>query len=82
MSYSDDLGSDEGECRLSQDSKEAKELALRTGDVVILNEGAGILPVAETETVVIGTSAEVKNDTENNEASDGYDFDGASDENV
>lgn len=45
-----------------------QELAPVTGDLVQVIERARILPVAETDSVVVGTPAEVEDYTQDNQA--------------
>lgn len=77
ITYSNNLGTDERERRLRQDREPAKELALRAGDAVELDEGTGVLPVAETNAIVVGSAAQVEDDTEDDETGDSNDLDGA-----
>ena len=43
----------------------------------MLNKGSRVLPVAETETVMVGTTSQVKDNTQDDETGDGYDLDRA-----
>jgi hypothetical protein len=47
---------DEGECCLGHDSPPAQESPLRPVDPIELGEGTGILPVAESQAIVVGST--------------------------
>ena len=80
--YSDDLSANEREGRLGEDSSVGEELALRTADVVVLVERTRVLPVPETKTVMVGTTAEVENDTQDDETRNRDDLDRATGSNT
>lgn len=63
--YGNDLSADEGEGRLSHDVPPTEETASRAADAIELDEGAGVFPVAESETVVVRSSTEVEHDAQN-----------------
>lgn len=72
---SDDLSSDEAERGGSQNAPVSQEASLGPVNTQILHERSRLLPVAETNSVVAGTSAKVKNHAEYDEADEGQDFD-------
>ena len=78
--HGNDLGTNERKRGLFQYSDPAKEPTLGTADVIELGKRSGVFPVPETETVVVGTAAEIENDTQDNEPGDREDFDGREDE--
>lgn len=78
--YRNNLGTDEREGSLCHDRPPAEETTGVSLDAVVLNERAGVLPVTETNAVVVRSSTEVKNDTEDNETDDGDDLDRGEDE--
>lgn len=73
--YGNDFGPDEGEGSLGHDRPPAKESACYTGNAIVLNKGAGILPVAEANAIAVGPATKVKNNTKNNETCDRDHFD-------
>ena len=62
---SDNLGANERESRLCHDRPPAKETASRTTDIIELNERAGVMPVPEPKSVMIGTTSKIKDNSEN-----------------
>ena len=56
---SNDLGTDERESSLRHDRPPAQETALRSRDVVELRQGAWMVPVAETETIVVRSTTQI-----------------------
>ena len=80
--YSNDLSTNEREGSLGEDSSVGEELALRAADVVVLVERTRVLPVPETKTVMVGTTAEVKNDTQDYQTRNRDDLDRATGSNT
>lgn len=70
-----DLSSEERESGVDEGGPEGQETTLGTGNTVELIEGAGVLPVAETNTVVARSTSKVKDDAHNDETDDGHDLD-------
>ena len=62
--YSHDLCPDERKRCLCDDSPPTKESTFRTVDVTKLGERTRIAPVAESNSVVVGTSTKVKDNAE------------------
>ena len=61
---------------MSQDSDPAKELALRTTDVIELGEGTRVLPVTEADPIMVGATTKIKDDTENDQSGNSDNLDG------
>ena len=68
--YGDDLRANERESGVIKDSPPAEESAFCAGDSLVLNKRTRVLPVAETDTIVVGTTSEVKDDTQDDETGD------------
>jgi hypothetical protein len=66
-------GEDEGESRLDESSPEAQELSSVSGDEIRV-EGTWILPVPETQTVMVRASTKEPNDSKYNQTDDGEDL--------
>lgn len=62
---------------MSHDRPPTKELTFGTGDAIVLSEGTRILPVTEANTIVVGASSQIEDDTEDNQSRDSYDLDGS-----
>ena len=62
---------------MSQDSDPAKELALRTTDVIELGEGTRVLPVTEADPIMVGATTKIKDDTEDDQSGNSDNLDGA-----
>lgn len=62
--YGDDLGSDERESCVAEDRPPPEKLALGAGYPGVLHERTWVLPVAETDTIVVGSPSEVNDDTQ------------------
>ena len=77
---SHDLRANERERSLCHDSPPSEELALGAGYAIVMVKGPRVLPVAETETVMVGTATQIKDDTKNDQAGNGDDLDGREDE--
>ena len=71
----DNLCANEGESGLGHYSPPCQESALASFNAVELVEGSWVLPVAEANTVVVGTSTKVKYNAEDYQTSDGDNFD-------
>lgn len=67
----------EGEGRVHKGSEEAQEVTSRTGDAVVINPGTRVIPVAEANGLVVGTSAGGDDDGGEDEADEAEDLDGA-----
>lgn len=76
ITYGNNLSSDERERSLRHDCPPTEETSLGAPDAMELDEGTWVLPVAETDTIMVGTTSEVEHDTQNNEASNRDDLDG------
>ena len=76
ITYSNNLSTNEGESGLRQDSDPAKELALRTTDVIELGEGTRVLPVTEADPIMVGATTKIKDDTEDDQSGDSDNLDG------
>lgn len=60
---------------------ETQELSERSGDSLVLNKGAGMLPVSETNVALVGGSGStVDGDTGDDETDDGEHLDGGKEE--
>lgn len=57
--YSNNFGPDERESSLGHYSPPTKETSLCSVVTIVLHERAGILPVTESNTIVVGTTAKV-----------------------
>lgn len=62
--YGCNLRTNEREGCLRHNRPPTQEPTLRTANAVILHERARIAPVPEPDTVMVGSSAEIKNDAE------------------
>ena len=62
---------------MRQDSDPAKELALRTTDVIELGEGTRVLPVTEADPIMVGATTKIKDDTEDDQSGNSDNLDGA-----
>ena len=62
---------------MRQDSDPAKELALRTTDVIELGEGTRVLPVTEADPIMVGATTQIKDDTEDYQSGNSDNLDGA-----
>ena len=78
-SYRHNLRADEREGSLSHDRPPAKEATSGSRNVVVLHEGARMLPVSETDAVVVRSTAQIKYDTEDDETDDGDNLYGCED---
>jgi hypothetical protein len=56
----------------------AKETAFRAAYAVKLDKWSRVLPVAKTDTIMVGTTAKVKNDAQDDKADNGNNLDGTS----
>ena len=52
-----------------------EETTLRAGNIVVLDERTGVFPVTETDTVVVWSATEIKDDTEDDQTSNRNDLD-------
>jgi len=68
--HRDDLSADEREGSLGQNGPEAEKTPLRAGDAVVLRERSRVFPIAEPDAIVIGTSTEIEDDSQNYQAGD------------
>ena len=75
--YSNNLGTNKRERRLFQYSYPAKEPTLRTADELELSERTRMFPVTKTNTVVVGTTTKVKDNTKDDKAGNSDDLDRA-----
>jgi hypothetical protein len=66
--HGDDLGTNEREGCLGQNSPKTEETPFRAGNIVILNKRTRVFPIAESETFVIGASSEVEDNSQDNQA--------------
>ena len=73
----DDLGSEVGVGSLRHDGPPREEATLASANVVELREGTRVLPVTETDTVVVRASTEVEDDTKDDQSDDSDDFNGS-----
>lgn len=74
-SDNDSLDTDITERRIDERSQEPKEMARRSGDAVVIRPGAGIVPVAEPDGVVVGAPARGDDDGDDDQAQETKDFD-------
>lgn len=65
--HSDDFSTKKREGCLGQHSPPAKEATFCAGDTIELDERTRVFPIAEAETIVIRTTAEVKDYTQNDQ---------------
>jgi hypothetical protein len=65
--HSDDLSADERKGGLGQNRPKAKEAPLRASNAIELDEGTRMLPIAEPNTIMVGTSAKVKDNTQDDQ---------------
>ena len=77
--YSNDLSTDKRERGLGEHRNPAEELALGAANAVELDKRTRVLPVAETETVVVRSTTKVEDDTKDDETNDRDNFDRAAD---
>ena len=75
MTYGNDLSANEGERRLREHREPTEETTLRAGNIVVLDERTGVFPVTETDTVVVWSATEIKDDTEDDQTSNRNDLD-------
>lgn len=61
---------------MRHDTPPCEETTFASPNVVVLDEGSWVLPITETNTVVIRATTEIENDTQNNQARYGYNLDG------
>jgi hypothetical protein len=66
--HGDDLGADERKGCLAQNRPKSKETPFCASDAIVLYERTRVFPIAEPEAIMIGTSPEVEDDTQNNQA--------------
>lgn len=64
---------------MCHDSPPSEETTFGTRNAIVLNKWAGVFPVTETNSVVVWSTSKIKNDSEDDEASNGYDFDAGED---
>jgi len=73
--YGNDFGTNEGEGSLGHNGPPAKESAFCTGNAIVLNKGARVLPVAEANAIAVGSAAKIKDNAKDNETCDRDHFD-------
>lgn len=74
--HSENLSSQEGVGSSDQNRPETGKTTQGTGDTLVLNERAGVIPIAEAETVVGRGTTQIDNETKDDETNNGEDLDG------
>ena len=65
--YGDNFGTDERESSVVEDGPPPEEPSLGAGYSLVLNERTGVLPVAEPDSIVIGTTSKVDDNAQYDE---------------
>jgi hypothetical protein len=63
-------------------TRPAEESAFDAAYAIILDERSRVFPLAESDAVMVGTSAKVKNDSQDNKPDNGNNFDGTGSRNA
>lgn len=69
LTYSNDLSTNKRESSVGKDGPKPKKPAFCTRNPRVLSKSTWVFPVAETDTVVVGASSEVKDETQYDETS-------------
>ena len=76
-SDSHDLSSNERESGLGHDSPPSQETTLCARDAIELNEWSRIFPISKSETVMVGSSAQIKDNSEDDQTGNRENFNGS-----
>jgi hypothetical protein len=66
--HGDDLCADEREGCLGHNGPKTKETPFRASNAIELGERTGVIPITETDAIVIGSSPEVEDKSQNNQS--------------
>ena len=77
VTYSNNLSPDKRESSVVQNRPPAKETAFSSCDIIILDEWSRILPITESNAVMVGTASQINDDAKNDKPGDCDDFDGS-----